>query len=130
MKKYDRFSPISSYFFLRNNFFLFKRLKKTSENAEKLRKIYSTEYTLPYKSLVPSNLRSFNYAETYAEFPSFANIYNKIIVIKIRKSAKIYLSPRFSLMIVEYKENVEYEKIGESKSSIGFRISVVKFRDI
>lgn len=33
-------------------------------------------------------------------------------------------------MIVEYKENVEYEKIGESKSSIGFRISVVKFRDI
>lgn len=76
------------------------------------------------------NLRSFNYTETYAGFPSFANIHNKIIVIKIRKSAKIYLSPRFSLMIVEYKENVEYEKIRESKSSIGFHISVVKFRDI
>lgn len=33
-------------------------------------------------------------------------------------------------MIVEYKENVEYEKIRESKSSIGFHISAVKFRDI
>lgn len=77
------------------------------------------------------NLRSFNYAKTYAGFPSFANIYNRMIAIKIRKSAKIYLSPRFStLMITEYKENVEYEKIRESKSSIDFHISVVKFRDI
>lgn len=75
-------------------------------------------------------MRSFNYAKTYAGFPSFANIYNRMIAIKIRKSAKIYLSPRFSLMITEYKENVEYEKIRESKSSIDFHISVVKFRDI